>query len=249
MSGSRGRLRPILVVHGALGSAGQMRQVADALAEPGNPVTVVELPGHGETPLPKGIEFSMEAFADAIAAAAARVGAGHGDAVHATKPVVFGYSMGGYAALMLEARTAGTLAGIVTFGTKFEWTPEVAALEVRRLDADVISARVPKFAMTLEARHKASGGWRLLLERTAGLLQALGNAPALDAGSLARVDIPVTIAVGARDDTVSVEEAERAAHLMRNASSVVLEDVPHPIERVPPAAVQSLVRGMLSRVA
>src|SRR5688572_28964966 len=93
--------RPILVVHGALGSARQMGHVADALRALGNPV-MVELPGHGETPLPDGTQFGMETFADTIAAAVSRLRAAHDETEDSPAPVVFGYSMGGYAALALE---------------------------------------------------------------------------------------------------------------------------------------------------
>ena len=58
MTGSR----PILVVHGALGSAAQMQPVAEALRTLGK-VEIVELPGHGETPLQLGSRFGMDVFA------------------------------------------------------------------------------------------------------------------------------------------------------------------------------------------
>jgi pimeloyl-ACP methyl ester carboxylesterase len=241
MTGSR----PILVVHGALGSAAQMQPVAEALRTLGK-VEIVELPGHGETPLPNASAFGMDLFADAIAAAVGQVGARPGAA--ALTPLVFGYSMGGYAALVLESRAPGTLGGIVTLGTKFEWTPELSAREASRLDAATIAAKVPKFADTLAVRHAGTGGWHRVLDDTAALLRELGNAPLLHTETLHRIAIPVTVAVGARDDTVSADEAERTAGMLRNGTFAVLPDVPHPIERVPHDAIQSLVRELLLRV-
>jgi pimeloyl-ACP methyl ester carboxylesterase len=241
-------LRSILVVHGALGSAAQMQPVAEVLRTLGN-VVVVELPGHGETPLPEDTSFGMGTFADAIAAEVARLQSVAGDAgIPVLAPVVFGYSMGGYAALALEARDPGRLAGIVTLGTKFEWTPEVAEKESSRLDPTAIAAKVPKFAETLGARHAGAGGWEIVLLRTAALLRDLGESTLLSPSALAGISIPVCIAVGSRDDTVTAQEAERVAGTMKDATTTVLPDVPHPIERVPPETIVGLMRELLSRV-
>jgi pimeloyl-ACP methyl ester carboxylesterase len=240
-------LRPILVVHGALGSAAQMQPVAEALRTLGN-VVVVELPGHGDTPLPEDTSFGMGTFADAIAAEVARLESAAGDAgMPVLAPVVFGYSMGGYAALALEARDPGRLAGIVTLGTKFEWTPEIAEKESSRLDPTAIAAKVPRFAETLAARHAGAGGWEIVLLRTAALLRDLGDSPLLNASALAGIGIPVCIAVGSRDDTVGAEDSARVARSMRSAVTVIVDDAPHPIERVSPDAIRSLVRDLIVR--
>jgi pimeloyl-ACP methyl ester carboxylesterase len=222
----------ILVVHGALGSAEQMRPIAEALGELA-PTRLVELPGHGDTAL--GVhEFSIRGFGGVLAAAAG-----------ASRPLVFGYSMGGYAALALEAERPGTFAGIVTLGTKFAWTPEAAAREVARLDASVIAAKVPRFAAMLEARHSRSGGWELNLSRTAALLTAIGRAPILDDATLARLSLPVLFGVGERDDTVGADETARVAAAVTNGRSTVLTGAGHAIESVSVDAIVTLVRSPL----
>ena len=236
--------RHILVVHGALGSAAQMQPVADALASLGEPV-LVELPGHGETPLEPGGSFHIESFAAALAAQVARIRAESPDL---PAPVVFGYSMGGYVALALEARAPGTFAAVLTLGTKFEWTPELASHEAGRLDPVIVAQKVPKFAETLTERHRGSGGWELALQRTAALLRALGDGPVLNEKTLPAIRIPVCIAVGSRDDTVTPDEARRVAAAMGDATTEVLEDTPHPIERVAPTGIERLLRGLLARV-
>jgi pimeloyl-ACP methyl ester carboxylesterase len=224
---------PIVVVHGALGAAAQMAPVADALRTLGD-VTVVELPGHGATPL--GDEsFSIAGFARALARVVRTLPA---------PPLVFGHSMGGYVALALESSAPGTCAGIVTLGTKMDWSPGVAAREAGKCDAAVIEAKVPRFARLLEARHEGSGGWQLLLERTAGMIHALGAAPVLGPGPLGRVRCPAVLAVGEADDTVSVDETRAAASLMPAARAEQLGGTPHPIERVPPEAITALVGSL-----
>lgn len=232
------------MIHGALGSAAGMQPVAERLASLGEPV-LVELPGHGSTPLEPGGGSSIEAYADALAVQVAR---SRESAPDASPPVVFGYSMGGYVALALESRQPGSFGAILTLGTKFEWTPEVASREAARLDPLIIEQKVPKFAAALEQRHLGAGGWHLNLRNTAAVLHALGDAPVLTPDALRRIRIPVCVAVGSRDDTVTAEEARRVAAYMGNASAAVIDDAPHPIERVPTAEIERLLRGLLARV-
>jgi pimeloyl-ACP methyl ester carboxylesterase len=220
-----------VIVHGALGSAAQMQPVADALTASGRfgTVAVLELPGHGRTPLDDDAGFSMPGFADALAAGITARGM--------EQPLIFGYSMGGYVALLLESRAPGTLGGIVTFGTKLHWTNEVAAAASARLDAAVLRAKAPAFADILAARHAEAGGWERMLARTGALLRALGASPWLDTPALTAVHCPVHLLVGADDDTVHFEEAATAASHIPHARASLLENVSHPIERVPLALI------------
>lgn len=228
----------IVVLHGALGSAEAMRPVIAALGALGQ-VTVLEFPGHGSTPLGEGEAFGMETFAVALERAVRRV--------PGPAPFVFGYSMGGYAALLLASRAPELLAGVVTLGTKFEWTPEFAADEALRLDADALMEKVPRFASLLEARHEGAGGWRPLLARTAALLHDLGSAPMLTPAQLNAVSIPVCIAAGTRDDSLSAAECKRVAAAIPDAIYVALQDVPHPVERAPADMLVSIMRSLIAR--
>lgn len=215
---------PVLVVHGALGSATQMAPVVDALRAAGVTASALELPGHGNTPVHDGA-FTMAAFADHVARAAWALG----DA----RPVCFGYSMGGYAALLAEQDHPGTFAAIVTLGTMLTWTPEIATQGATRLDPDTVRAKVPAFADQLAARHAGAGGWELLMGRTARLLRALGDAPPLSAAGAAHIACPVTCLVGSRDDSVVFGDTAAFAAALPRGHAELLDGVPHPIEKVP----------------
>ncbi len=231
--------RPVLlIVHGALGDAEQMRPLAEALDAICR-VQLVELPGHGTTVLPDDVSFEMALFADVLGDVARR----HRLGDHA--PICFGYSMGGYAALLAEARSPGTFGGIVTLGTKFEWTPPIAATAAARLDAAVLRAKVPAFAEQLRVRHEGAGGWEQLLTRTAQLLTELGATSPLNAQTLQAIGIPVCLAVGSRDDTTTAHETEHTALRLTQGTSHILADVPHPIERVPTTVMIDLIRDFL----
>ena len=85
-------------------------------------------PGHGGTEPFES--FSMDAFAKATA-----------DFIktHQLKNLpVFGYSMGGYVALYLESMYPSTFQKVITLGTKYEWSEEIAAKEIKMLRPDVI---------------------------------------------------------------------------------------------------------------
>lgn len=72
--------------------------------QPLAPDISVELPGHGDTPVAPDARFDMTTLAQAIGAHITRAAV--------TKPLVFGYSMGGYAALWLEHLSPGTVAWV-----------------------------------------------------------------------------------------------------------------------------------------
>jgi pimeloyl-ACP methyl ester carboxylesterase len=233
-------MQTILVSHGALGSAEQMQPIVEALEAFGDGrvrIEVLEFPGHGRTPLATEDAFRLPHFVDVMASAVSACGG--------PPPVLFGYSMGGYVGLSLEARTPNTFGGIVTLGTKFEWSAESAGREASRLDPVSLQLKVPKFAALLAARHEHAGGWETMMVRTAALLRDNGNAPLLTVESLERIAIPVCVTVGSKDETVSVAEAQAAADMMLRARCEVLEDIPHPIERVPVQRIVDLLRPML----
>lgn len=233
----------VLVAHGALGSAAQMQPLAAALRALSDGegrddvrVEVLEFPGHGESALSDASRFRLTGFVDVMAHAVARLPAA---------PVLFGYSMGGYVGLALEARAPGTFAGIVTLGTKFVWDAATAEREAVRLDPEVIAVKVPRFATALAARHAGAGGWETVVQRTATLLRANGSAPLVSRDVLETIAIPVTVAVGANDETVTIAESEWAADAMPHGRCVVLDAVTHPIERAPIERLVAIVAGEL----
>ena len=202
-------------------------------------VETLEFPGHGSTPLENADEFRLTQFVDVMAARLSLI--------EGPPPLLFGYSMGGYVGLALASRSPRAFRGIVTLGTKFDWNPASAEREAARLDPVVIASKVPKFAAMLAARHAV--GWESVVCRTAALLRANGEAPLLTVDVLERISVPVCVAVGETDDTVSVAESQTAADLMPRGYCVTLVETPHPIERVSVARIVELVQAMRSATA
>ncbi|MEO5818529.1 MAG: alpha/beta hydrolase [Gemmatimonadaceae bacterium] len=226
---------PLYLLHGAVGAADQMLPLERSLAAT-HDVRRIEFVGHGRTSLGDR-SFTIETFAAQLLEQI--------DADGVERADVFGYSMGGYVALVLALQQPARVRRIVTLGTKFEWTPDVAAREAGRLDAAKIRAKVPRFAEQLEVRHADAGGWEEILASTASLLTALGDRPRLTAESLARISIPVCIGVGDRDVTVSIDESARVSRQLGTGSLMVLPDTPHPLEQVDEALLTAMLIRLL----
>lgn len=233
----------IVVVHGALGSASQMQPLVDALQAQASfaSVTSVELPGHGDTPVAPNAPFDMTTLAQAIGA--------HNTRAAISKPIVFGYSMGGYAALWLEHLSPGTVGGIVTLGTMLQWTPAVARSAAARLDAQMMRSKVPAFADVLARRHTGCGGWEPMLQRTSSLLLGLGDNPPLSNDVLATIACPVHMLVGDRDDSVTLDDTVRATAQMPHGRASMLPDTPHPIEKVSLETITRAVTDLASMLS
>lgn len=230
----------LVLIHGALGTRSQLAPLASSLGDVLD-VHLVELEGHGNTPSTED-GYSIDRFAGNVRDFITSNGL--------ERTALFGYSMGGYVALKLAEEMPDRIAGVVTLGTKLEWSPEVASRENARLDAAKIRARVPAFALDLEQRHRGvAGGWEAVLSRTASLMTALGEKPVIDGGHLSRIRQPVRLMVGDRDAVVTIEETASASRGIPVGSFAVLPDTAHPVEQVRTPLLRSLIVDSLHVMA
>jgi pimeloyl-ACP methyl ester carboxylesterase len=212
-------MRKIILLHGALGASAELVALEKALTEKFD-VYTLEFDGHGQTAL--GKDFSVPHFAENLHAFI------EANELHGAD--VFGYSMGGYVALYLAAEHPNLLGRIVTLGTKFHWTPEAAAQEVRMLNPDIIEEKVPKFAAYLAQLHGADL-WKENMRNTAQLMLDLGNNELL-ASRFSSIQNPCFIGLGERDVMVTLEETQNAVNKLPNASFFSLANTEHPLAKV-----------------
>ena len=222
----------ILLLHGALGSADQMEDLSRTLKD--HYPIVVELPGHGKTP-DAGMAWSIQNFGDYLE---------HLCSVFKVPVYVFGYSMGGYVALSLAKRRPDLFKGIITLGTKFDWTPESARKESSRMNAEKILEKVPGFAADLMKRH-GSSHWLQVLKNTADLMLSLGDNPELRNGDPATSSLPVLCCLGEKDTMVTIDETLTYMKIFPRASLRMLPDTPHPIEQVSITLLASVITGFM----
>ena len=224
--------QPLLLLHGALGSPETLAPLAELLASDFD-LHTLPFAGHcGRAVEPA--TFSLGYFADEVQGYLA---------AHMSGPAhVFGYSMGGYAALLAATKEPARFASITTLGTKLDWSPESAAAETRFLDPERLLAKVPAFAETLRQRH-APADWTAVLHATAALMTAAGAAPPLPAGALAALQVPVQVLVGDADHTAGSPEGLALAARLPQGQVEVLANTPHPLERVNLAVLAARVRA------
>lgn len=214
--------QPLLLLHGALGSAAQLQPLAERLSGHYE-IHALNFSGHGGRLLNEADEFSIRRFADDVKMYLQGAG---------LKNVpVFGYSMGGYVALYLSATEPGWTGDIFTVATKFDWNPESSRKESGFLDPDKIAFKVPAFAEELKKRH-APADWKLLLKKTAKMMLEMGEWPLLDKKLMTQIKQRVRITVGDQDKMVSRSESEQAASQIPQAEFRLLAGQPHPIEQI-----------------
>ena len=211
----------LLLLHGALGSPETLEPLA-RLLEADFEVKAQAFAGHGGRAVAPGT-FSLSYFADEVLEFLMG---------HETGPAhVFGYSMGGYAALLAATQAPGRFASISTLGTKLDWSPESAAAETRFLDPEKMLAKVPAFAETLRLRH-APADWAAVLHATAALMTAAGASPPLTAEALAALPVPVQLLVGDADHTAGSPAGRALAARLPRGRFELLPDSGHPLEGV-----------------
>ena len=212
----------LILLHGALGSQQQLEPLKLAL-ESQFDISTLDFEGHGNNVIER--DYSMDYFATNLEAHISSLDLKSEEKVH-----IFGYSMGGYVALLSTLNGNQYISKIATLGTKFAWSPEAAANECKHLNADKILAKVPKFADMLDKRHQSD--WKLVLEKTAGLLKSLGENPLLTIDNIKDINIPVLIQIGDQDHTVSIDESQTIANSIEQGHFKVMPETLHPLEKV-----------------
>lgn len=227
-------MQSILLLHGAIGAAAQLKPLADLLSSTYE-VHAINFVGHGGEPMPSE-NFSMELFAQQVL--------DYIDRHQLQSPVIFGYSMGGYVGMFIARHNPGRISRLITLATKFYWDEAVAAKQQRSFDANVILEKAPAFAAQLQQLHGA-GNWKEVLARTGAMLTALGNRNTLMAEDYPQVQTPTLLMQGDKDRMVTLEETIAVYRGMPAgmASFCVLPDTPHPLENADLELLSRLITG------
>ncbi len=224
----------LLLLHGALGTRNQFKHLKPFLE---NHFDLYDFNFEGHGGVASQGSYTMSVFVENTEQFIAEN--------NLNDPFVFGYSMGGYVALSLALKNLGKIKKIVTLGTKFHWTPESAAKEVKMLNPEVIEAKVPHFAQKLENDHHPLD-WKLVMQHTADMMLGLGNGAALQQEDFAQIHTPVHLGIGTQDTMVSLEETEAVNQWLPNSVLHKLEEVPHPIEKANPEQLGTYIIDSLS---
>lgn len=222
-------MKKLIILHGALGAKKQFWAIEQELKLHFD-VTVLEFEGHGKTTL-QG-EFNVPNFAKQLEELVSQF---------TEKPVVFGYSMGGYVALKYATNFPSAFERLITLGTKFEWNVETALKESGQLVPEKIEEKVPAFAAYLQDLHGTTQ-WRTVLENTAEMMLAMGEDPPLSPTNLHNIDFPVTLSLGSEDVMVTRNETELYAQALPKGEYREMAGWKHPIDRIPTDELVSFLK-------
>ena len=213
-------MQDLLLLHGAIGAKDQLEGLAITL-QPHYNVYTLNFSGHGGEPLSE--DFTIQSFVSNVQ--------GYMEAKKITSANIFGYSMGGYVGMYLARHFPAKVLKLVTLATKFYWDVDVAAKEMKMLDATVIRQKVPAFAQQLENRHGAEH-WVALLNKTKDLLFQLGNHNLLQPDDYNHIVAECLVMLGDRDKMVTMEETVSTYLKLKKAQLCILPSTSHSIEQV-----------------
>jgi len=143
---------------------------------------------------------------------------------------VSGYDFGGYLGLMLALNRPALVSSLLLHGTKFYWSKEAAEKVREQLDPDRMAANVPAYADQLVREHGARQ-WRLLVRHSADLAGWLAQ-EGLTESMVARIQCPVLVSVGDRDELVPLPEMQRLSKLFPSGQLLVSPGVRHSFQTV-----------------
>ena len=222
---------PMLLLHGALGSQTQQEPLRKALEEKNKRVYSLNFSGHSGEPFSKD-GFGIEVFSQDVIRFL--------DGAKIETINIIGYSMGGYVALWLAHQYPLRVNKVITLGTKFDWNPESAQREIKKMDPDKIQEKIPSFARLLEHRH-APNDWKELMRKTSEMMFELGQHPLLTEKIISTISHPVKILLGDKDDMADRNYSETVTTWLRHGEFHLLNNTPHPIEKVHLQALLKLI--------
>lgn len=210
----------LLILHGAIGSKEQFELLKKQL-ENQYCIHFINFSGHGGEAFKTS--FNIAQFADDVLV--------YLNQQHISSIDIFGYSMGGYVALYLAKNVPDRINKIITLGTKFSWTPEIAQQEIKMLDAEKIEEKIPAFAELLKSRHTPNN-WKEVLAKTAEMMLEMGQNNPLTINDYKTILHQVKIGLADQDEMVTLEETMAVANAIPNALVYQLHNSKHPIEKV-----------------
>ena len=157
---------------------------------------------------------------------------------------IFGYSMGGYVALNATKKKPSLIKTIVTLGTKFSWSPEIAAKETKLLNPEKIEEKIPKYAGYLASLH-GEAGWKKLMLQTAELMNGLGNGLAFREKEFSSITHKVFLGHGELDQMVTAEETKDVQGYLQNAEFYSIPNTEHPIVKVDKEILAKTIKAKL----
>jgi len=228
---------PILFLHGALASKSQFDEMLNMLPETIK-ADAINFSGHGGK-LPALTGYTFQTFANDILE--------YADANKLDKLNLFGYSMGGYAALYFAKLYPERVNRIFMLNVKFNWDMESTEKEIAMLNAENMLLKVPGFANNLMMQHGLNM-WKQVVQQTGDMMQQLASKVMLTDADFKQIKCPVLLSVGDRDHTAGLEQTLSIYRKLPNASLWVIPNTAHVFEQVDREALHHQLLRFFSEV-
>ena len=234
--------KPLVLLHGGLGSSTRMRPFVPAFSKHFRIITP-DTRGHGKTDNPSG-EFSYRLLAHDLAEFIKRL--------ELYEPFVCGWSDGGQTALELGMHypnlAKGLMVGAAWFKFSESYQNSLRFLGVEapgRVNYEQTEKAFPQFVDVLRSIHEPGPDyWKELLKQISIMWWSpLGY----NANDFERIIIPTLILVGDRDAIVPVEEAVEMYRLIPNAELAIAPNADHGFPYINPDTFTALCLGFLLR--
>src|SRR5699024_9671924 len=212
-------MEKLLLLHGALATKAQFDPLIPFLQESYEWHRLTFM-GHGREATDKPIR--MQDLVDQIV--------DYLDEHNIPKANIFGYSMGGYAALALAKKHPRRINKIATLGTILQWNKKVAKKECRLLNPDKMIGKIPDFVQHLDKQHP--NGWREVVNNTREMLQQLGQHPLIQKDDWQHIAVPIRLLMGDGDSTADLKRTAEIYKQLPNAQLGVLPNSTHPFNTV-----------------
>ncbi|GAC1423326.1 MAG: alpha/beta hydrolase [Acidobacteriaceae bacterium] len=253
-----GEGRPLVLIHGLVGSTANWRRNVSALARQAT-VYAVDLANMGRSDRRDGLDSSLSATADRIAEWMQSVGIAKAD--------IAGHSHGGAVAMMLAARHPERVRSLVLFAPanpysrSSDWMIRFYSTAPGRLVAR-IGLRMPRRVHLVMLGRMYGDPKRIVPGTLEGYMRGLrvpgtvqhvfgivrrwfAEMRALEASLPQLADVPTLLVWGDRDRAVSLESGERLHRTLGRSEWLVISGAGHvPFEEMPEACNRAMLRWL-----
>ena len=240
---------PIVLLHATLSASVQLAGLGRLLAARG-PVLALDRRGSGDSPQPAPRPLDVAIHVTDVAALLDHEGV--------AAAILVGHSFGGVVALEAAARLRGRVVAVVAWeppygpladaGTRAQFTAVALATERAHATGGAAAA-----AATFLDGVAGDGAWEALPERTRAFLVAQGDGAyadaalmGLDAGGLARIDVPVAILTGTASEPFYAPIARAVVARVPGAHLLALDGLRHTAPISDPEPVAAAILGAMT---
>jgi pimeloyl-ACP methyl ester carboxylesterase len=208
---------PVIMLHGGLGHGGNWGHQANVLVEDGYRVILIDSRGHGRSTRDER-PFSYELMGSDVLAVM--------DTLGIAKAPVVGWSDGACTAMILAAHQPARISGVFFFACNMDPSGARPIDELPLVVRRCFNRHVADYAELSATPDQFS-------EFHAAVTRMMQTEPNFSAKDLARIRVPVTVAIGEQDEFIRRDHAEYLARTIPDAKFVLMEGVSHfaPLQR------------------